>query len=83
MKRKEKHVAKKKRKVTVKEIRAAREFLKRVNVLKTEIGKKRDQLRATFEELEGILMSLEDADGMIMDGSRSISDGLDRMSELL
>ncbi len=76
-------MAKKKRKVTVKEIRAAREFLKRVDVLKTEIGKKRDQLRATFEELEGILMSLEDADSMIMDGSRSISDGLDRMSELL
>ncbi len=76
-------MAKKKRKLTTKEVGVVRKALEQVDALKEELAKKREELRAAFEDVEEILLSLEDADELITSGRRSISDGLDRMSEYL
>ena len=66
-----------------KDLEALKYGLKKVEGLKVEIAKKRDELREAVEEIEDILSSLDDAVDGLEDGARNFKDAVDKMSEYL
>ena len=57
--------------------------LKRVDVLKVDIAKKRDQLREAVGEVEAIVESMDGAVEGLEEGARNFSDAVDTLSQHL
>jgi predicted nucleic acid-binding Zn-ribbon protein len=64
-------------------IEKARKLVSEIAVLKDEIAKLRDQMRAKISDTEDILESLEEAHDEFETGIRSLNSGLDQASQYL
>lgn len=68
---------------TKKDFEALKSGIKKIEVLKAEISKKRDELRAAVSDVEEIVESLEEAAEGLEDGLRSLNEAADAMSQFL